>query len=113
MSDAEAEKSAEIVALDLGPLPVAKINGVLGSSLTAADAHFSVRAQSHSLTRHPDDFEICRRYVGQRSEERRVGKECVSTCRSRWSPFHSTNKKQKLPLLYPNYNIHTPHYNTN
>src|SRR3546814_13681295 len=24
-----------------------------------------------------------------RSEERRVGKECVSTCRSRWSPYHS------------------------
>src|SRR3546814_11323514 len=23
------------------------------------------------------------------SEERRVGKECVSTCRSRWSPYHS------------------------
>src|SRR3546814_13528234 len=28
----------------------------------------------------------------RRSEERRVGKECVSTCRSRWSPYH---KKQK------------------
>src|SRR3546814_15266657 len=31
------------------------------------------------------------RFVGQlepsRSEERRVGKECVSTCRSRWSPY--------------------------
>src|SRR3546814_15936634 len=27
-----------------------------------------------------------RQYV--RSEERRVGKECVSTCRSRWSPYH-------------------------
>src|SRR3546814_4744088 len=25
---------------------------------------------------------------GVRSEERRVGKECVSTCRSRWSPYH-------------------------
>src|SRR3546814_7929537 len=25
----------------------------------------------------------------KRSEERRVGKECVSTCRSRWSPYHS------------------------
>src|SRR3546814_13905590 len=28
-----------------------------------------------------------------RSEERRVGKECVSTCRSRWSPYHSKKKK--------------------
>src|SRR3546814_3098621 len=26
--------------------------------------------------------------VQYRSEERRVGKECVSTCRSRWSPYH-------------------------
>src|SRR3546814_19039741 len=26
--------------------------------------------------------------VQHRSEERRVGKECVSTCRSRWSPYH-------------------------
>src|SRR3546814_11816690 len=26
--------------------------------------------------------------LGFRSEERRVGKECVSTCRSRWSPDH-------------------------
>src|SRR3546814_15383694 len=30
-----------------------------------------------------------------RSEERRVGKECVSTCRSRWSPYHS-KKKMKI-----------------
>ena len=26
--------------------------------------------------------------IEARSEERRVGKECVSTCRSRWSPYH-------------------------
>src|SRR3546814_11376204 len=26
--------------------------------------------------------------IAKRSEERRVGKECVSTCRSRWSPYH-------------------------
>src|SRR3546814_15466938 len=27
-------------------------------------------------------------FAQRRSEERRVGKECVSTCRSRWSPYH-------------------------
>src|SRR3546814_15805500 len=32
------------------------------------------------------------RPVVERSEERRVGKECVSTCRSRWSPYHSKKK---------------------
>src|SRR3546814_14044047 len=30
------------------------------------------------------------RRLPHRSEERRVGKECVSTCRSRWSPYHET-----------------------
>src|SRR3546814_12008933 len=34
----------------------------------------------------------------RRSEERRVGNECVSTCRSRWSPYHS--KKNKEPKHY-------------
>src|SRR3546814_17174992 len=36
-----------------------------------------------------------------RSEERRVGKECVSTCRSRWSPYHSkkqTRNREKIAL---------------
>src|SRR3546814_21174352 len=33
----------------------------------------------------------------ERSEERRVGKECVSTCRSRWSPYPS-KKTQKTQL---------------
>src|SRR3546814_13677559 len=32
-------------------------------------------------------FERYRSILWQRSEERRVGKECVSTCRSRWSPY--------------------------
>src|SRR3546814_16681344 len=43
-----------------------------------------------------DTVGLLRRTLGEqleiamvlRSEERRVGKECVSTCRSRWSPYH-------------------------
>src|SRR3546814_16117030 len=31
---------------------------------------------------------VCRDSGRDRSEERRVGKGCVSTCRSRWSPYH-------------------------
>src|SRR3546814_17028562 len=46
-----------------------------------------------------------------RSEERRVGNECVSTCRSRWSPYHQ--KKTHHPPLPPPppthpSNTHTP-----
>src|SRR3546814_20789552 len=42
-----------------------------------------------------------RRFLGteaslglMRSEERRVGKECVSKCRSRWSPYHYKKKER-------------------
>src|SRR3546814_16427452 len=34
-----------------------------------------------------------------RSEDRRVGQECVSTCRTRWSPYHSKKKIINL-ILY-------------
>src|SRR3546814_14889166 len=33
-------------------------------------------------------YSLLERRFASRSEERRVGKECVSTCRSRWSPYH-------------------------
>src|SRR3546814_13377772 len=44
-----------------------------GSKLLAGAAPFRPKINDHQL---------------RRSEERRVGKECVSTCRSRWSPYH-------------------------
>src|SRR3546814_1262516 len=34
-----------------------------------------------------------------RSEERRVGKECVSTCRSRWSPYHYKKKTKDASTI--------------
>src|SRR3546814_12210676 len=34
-----------------------------------------------------------------RSEERRVGKECVTTCRSRWSSIHEQKKKSKHTVM--------------
>src|SRR3546814_13559747 len=36
----------------------------------------------------------------ERSEERRVGKECVSTCRSRWSPYHYKKTITNLRLRF-------------
>src|SRR3546814_16954571 len=41
------------------------------------------------------DLESTNRFA-IRSEERRVGKECVSTCRSRWVPYHKKKKKKKI-----------------
>src|SRR3546814_13512931 len=47
-------------------------------------------------TERPDEGEAARvvREQQARSEERRVGKEGVSTCRSRWSPNHEKKKKK-------------------
>src|SRR3546814_13790452 len=39
---------------------------------------------------------VAGRAVQRRSEERRVGKECVRTCRSRWSPYHYKKKKKEV-----------------
>src|SRR3546814_20148076 len=44
------------------------------------DRNFQQNAQTYAST----PFFL----LTSRSEERRVGKECVSTCRSRWSPYH-------------------------
>src|SRR3546814_984042 len=41
-----------------------------------------------SPAQHLEELGGQRQEGGERSEERRVGKECVSTCRSRWSPYH-------------------------
>src|SRR3546814_9475979 len=53
-------------------------------------------AASHpmSATSRNDDTRWRHSAASPRSEERRVGKECVSTCRSRWSPYHYKKKKQ-------------------
>src|SRR3546814_13014840 len=41
-----------------------------------------IRLMHREMTKEKEATQI------DRSEERRVGKECVSTCRSRWSPYH-------------------------
>src|SRR3546814_13116386 len=65
----------------------------LGISLFMIDVdregltHFPIeKAGTHTLTSSNVFFDNVR--IEPRSEERRVGKECVSTCRSRWSPYH-------------------------
>src|SRR3546814_1158816 len=45
-------------------------------------------AQHQRDAQRQEGEEIAEDELAQRSEERRVGKECVSTCRSRWWPYH-------------------------
>src|SRR3546814_17244223 len=68
-------------------LPVAEVGAI------ALVGHASAGAVGgRHLVEHAGDADQHRRerryVVAVRSEERRVGKECVSTCRSRWSPYH-------------------------
>src|SRR3546814_14278653 len=65
-------------------LPFALPTAVAGIALTAIYAGNGWVGQYLE----PLGFKVAYTPVGIRSEERRVGKECVRTCRSRWSPYH-------------------------
>src|SRR3546814_20473253 len=63
-------------------MPDTWLNG-LDVHIHAAAKHFPLPIRFHGEVLFREDF------LGDaRSEERRVGKECVSTCRSRGSPYH-------------------------
>src|SRR3546814_6847554 len=67
----------------------ALVTGVQTCALPICAAYassFSREFRSHS--RHGAMTLASGQSAYARSEERRVGKECVSTCRSRWSPYH-------------------------
>src|SRR3546814_11913436 len=77
-----------------------------GKTQQLGDAFFVCRIFARALFKHlaelrPELGVLLGLVLGQifqqsqyaRSEERRVGKESVSTCRSWWSPYHSTKKK--------------------
>src|SRR3546814_19938166 len=85
-------EAAKLMAeIDAGTLPVSD-QGRLVGMLT--DRDIAVRAVAQGLNSDTPVRQVmtkeisCCRTSDERSEERRVGKECVSTCRSRWSPTH-------------------------
>src|SRR3546814_4202590 len=64
-----------------------------GVSLDFHQQSGKIAMQHYAFLIGEDDFDriferVKERDMKYRSEERRVGKECVSTCRSRWSPYH-------------------------
>src|SRR3546814_981353 len=75
------------IGRDLDGIGVAPVfQGILGEERRQQAHHQDAEARREQRER----AEHRRRQdvATMRSEERRVGKECVSTCRSRWSPYH-------------------------
>src|SRR3546814_12218711 len=80
--------------------PFRRIGLEIGCDIAKSQAHvgISVRGKGAPIRdlRHGEFKTYAKTISGRRqratraprSEERRVGKECVSTCRSRWSPYH-------------------------
>src|SRR3546814_13879250 len=63
------------------------LNKAIGDSVMAV-FNFPIRDQEHAPQAVRTGRAIQIQCRARRTEERRVGKECVSTCRSRWSPYH-------------------------
>src|SRR3546814_16134892 len=78
--------SSDVCSSDLAP-GAKRVSASATASITSAVASMPVFTASTPIS--VVTSSICR------SEERRVGKECVSTCRSRWSPYHSKKNKHK------------------
>src|SRR3546814_11965165 len=83
VADAIERDDMPALADELGDL---LLQVVFHSRMAEEAGHFTLQDVilgicSKMTRRHPHLF-------GERSEERRGGKECVRTCRSRWSPYH-------------------------
>src|SRR3546814_7601962 len=84
--------SSDVCSSDLPPLPLRSTPP--SSSATPRPAlNFYVHQHPHEDDVHHQQDECRDRARDERSEERRVGKEWVSPCRSRCSPYHSKKKR--------------------
>src|SRR3546814_16233240 len=83
-----------LLARTLTSVNAKPIVATMTRTVSASGMDWATLAAAGTLTIIPGAIVIwfVRHYIAKgfamRSEERRVGKECVSTCRSRWSPYH-------------------------
>src|SRR3546814_13151711 len=92
---------------DVSPLPLVRGDFTIGSRMISEEFHVLAPSDApfqwlagvyyYNYNTYSDPVHITGlvfaplpgvAHYGRRSDERRVGKECVSTCRSRWSTFH-------------------------
>src|SRR3546814_21021884 len=90
-------RCALVTGVQTCALPISSSIGAGLCLIAAVSAHVSRKRRRFSAQRENPvsglpNFEALR----SRSEERRVGKECVSTCRSRWSPYHYKKNNKRI-----------------
>src|SRR5213082_3970719 len=76
------------------------VSGDWSSDVCSSDLeqHAVVNRASAPWNLHPSRERLTARHPA-RSEERRVGKECLTQCRSRWSQYHSKKKSGNLKMV--------------
>src|SRR3546814_10487916 len=78
-------RCALVTGVQTCALPILRLAGIIVAG-TDLHASLSEAMDQHIHDEHDEREPDC--HYQARSEERRAGKECVSTCRSRWSPYH-------------------------
>src|SRR3546814_11546573 len=87
--------SSDVCSSDLPEETAAALLAPIAADVRRGDRAVWISAfELRALTSRIEEL-LERRDRGERSEERRVGKECVSTSRSRWSPYHSKKNTQR------------------
>src|SRR3546814_4175725 len=80
--------SSDVCSSDLDEMVMAAADGHVMAYEQSGEEDEEAFWDEHSFDLQRYASIHCLVYGSDRSEERRVGKECVSTCRSRWSPYH-------------------------
>src|SRR3546814_16884185 len=91
------------------PISVTATTCLMGSATPASRSQFMATSALASGSVVVNDFEAMMTSVrrgSSRSEERRVGKECVRTCRSRWSRSHEKKKHRPVKEISDKHNKH-------
>src|SRR3546814_19295488 len=93
-------KEAAVADRDKMPVGVTSDSDLVRHRL--ADLMYDARQRDHALTISMATGLSAKqqRIASESSEARRVGQECVRTCRSRWSPKHYKKNKQNINISY-------------
>src|SRR3546814_16079895 len=92
-STSTSQVECSIHAASSCALPTSAITCQPGSSSSSWRKPERTLGWSSNRTIRSVDIEFAAGHLGHRSEDRRVGKEWVSTCRYRWSEYHKNKKK--------------------